>query len=290
MARTIEELEKNHPCFGGCKFNAGRIHLPVSPGCNIACKFCDRSINDVEQRPGVTSKVISPDEANAFIDRALELVPTIKVAGIAGPGDTLATDFAFETFRKISGRHPELLSCMSTNGLLLYERADELLEVGIDTLTVTVNAVDPEIEAKLNDFIIFHGKKYEGVEGARILIENQLKGIKKVADAGVTIKINTVLVPGINDEHISEIARTVKELGALMYNIIPLIPQHKLSGIPRPTCEQLEKAREDAEKYIKVFRHCAHCRADAVGVPGISEYSKLVYQNRLNVRETFSHG
>ena len=179
---------------------------------------------------------------------------------------------------------------MSTNGLLLYERADELLEVGIDTLTVTVNAVDPEIEAKLNDFIIFHGKKYEGVEGARILIENQLKGIKKVADAGVTIKINTVLVPGINDEHISEIARTVKELGALMYNIIPLIPQHKLSGIPRPTCEQLEKAREDAEKYIKVFRHCAHCRADAVGVPGISEYSKLVYQNRLNVRETFSHG
>lgn len=290
MARTIEELEKNHPCFGGCKFNAGRIHLPVSPGCNIACKFCDRSINDVEQRPGVTSKVISPDEANAFIDRALELVPTIKVAGIAGPGDTLATDFAFETFRKISGRHPELLSCMSTNGLLLYERADELLEIGIDTLTVTVNAVDPEIEAKLNDFIIFHGKKYEGVEGARILIENQLKGIKKVADAGVTIKINTVLVPGINDEHISEIARTVKELGALMYNIIPLIPQHKLSGIPRPTCEQLEKAREDAEKYIKVFRHCAHCRADAVGVPGISEYSKLVYQNRLNVRETFSHG
>lgn len=290
MARTIEELEKNHPCFGGCKFNAGRIHLPVSPGCNIACKFCDRSINDVEQRPGVTSKVISPDEANAFIDRALELVPTIKVAGIAGPGDTLATDFALETFRKISVRHPELLSCMSTNGLLLYERADELLEVGIDTLTVTVNAVDPEIEAKLNDFIIFHGKKYEGVEGARILIENQLKGIKKVADAGVTIKINTVLVPGINDEHISEIARTVKELGALMYNIIPLIPQHKLSGIPRPTCEQLEKAREDAEKYIKVFRHCAHCRADAVGVPGISEYSKLVYQNRLNVRETFSHG
>jgi nitrogen fixation protein NifB len=290
MARTIEELEKNHPCFGGCKFNAGRIHLPVSPGCNIACKFCDRSINDVEQRPGVTSKVISPDEANAFIDRALELVPTIKVAGIAGPGDTLATDFALETFRKISGRHPELLSCMSTNGLLLYERADELLEVGIDTLTVTVNAVNPEIEAKLNDFIIFHGKKYEGVEGARILIENQLKGIKKVADAGVTIKINTVLVPGINDEHISEIARTVKELGALMYNIIPLIPQHKLSGIPRPTCEQLEKAREDAEKYIKVFRHCAHCRADAVGVPGISEYSKLVYQNRLNVRETFSHG
>jgi nitrogen fixation protein NifB len=291
MARTIEELEKNHPCFGGCKFNAGRIHLPVSPGCNIACKFCDRTINDVEQRPGVTSTIISPDEAHTFIDRAVELVPSIKVAGIAGPGDTLATDYALETFRKISQTHPELLRCMSTNGLLLYERADELIEAGIDTLTVTVNAVDPEIEAQINDYIIYHGEKIEGVEGARILIENQLNGIKKVADAGVTIKINTVLVPGINDHHISEIAKTVKELGALLYNIIPLIPQHKLKDVPRPTCEQIEKAREDAEQYIKVFRHCAHCRADAVGVPGISEYSQLVYKNRLNnVRNTFSHG
>ncbi|WP_026527063.1 radical SAM protein [Butyrivibrio sp. VCD2006] len=290
MARTIEELEKNHPCFGGCRFNAGRIHLPVSPGCNISCKFCDRTVNDVEQRPGVTSKIITPDEANMFIDRALEIAPNIKVAGIAGPGDTLATDYAFEAFKKISEKHPELLKCMSTNGLLLYERADELLEIGVDTLTVTVNAVDPEIEAKINDYIIYHGKKYEGVEGAKILIENQLKGIKKVADAGVTVKINTVLVPGINDEHISEVAKTVKELGALIYNIIPLIPQHKLSDVERPTAELIEKVREEAEKYIKVFRHCAHCRADAVGVPGVSEYSMQVFQKRLNVRETFSHG
>lgn len=290
MAKTYEELEKNHPCFGGCKFNAGRIHLPVSPGCNIACRFCDRTINDVEQRPGVTSKIITPDEANTFIDKALEFVPNIKVAGIAGPGDTLATDYAFETFKKIGESHPELLKCMSTNGLLLYERADELIEIGIDTLTVTVNAVDPAIEAKLNEYVIWHGEKIHGEEGAKILIENQLKGIKKVADAGVTVKINTVLVPGINDEHIATIAKTVRELGAIIYNIIPLIPQHQLKDIPKPTCEQIEKARSDAEQYIKVFRHCAHCRADAVGVPGVSEYSKLVYQSRLNVRNTFSHG
>ncbi|MEE3494589.1 MAG: radical SAM protein, partial [Butyrivibrio sp.] len=267
MAKTYEELEKNHPCFGGCKFNAGRIHLPVSPGCNIACRFCDRTINDVEQRPGVTSKIITPDEANTFIDKALEFVPNIKVAGIAGPGDTLATDYAFETFKKIGESHPELLKCMSTNGLLLYERADELIEIGIDTLTVTVNAVDPAIEAKLNEYVIWHGEKIYGEEGAKILIETQLKGIKKVADAGVTVKINTVLVPGINDEHIATIAKTVRELGAIIYNIIPLIPQHQLKDIPKPTCEQIEKARSDAEQYIKVFRHCAHCRADAVGVP-----------------------
>ena len=290
MAKSFTELRESHPCYGQGKATSGRIHLPVCPGCNIACRFCERSLNDTENRPGVTSRVLKPAETIPLIKKALEISPEIRVAGIAGPGDTLATDYAFETFKKIGKSHPELLKCMSTNGLLLYEKADELIEVGIDTLTVTVNAVDPKIEAKLNEYIIWHGEKIYGEEGAKILIENQLKGIKKVADAGVTLKINTVLVPGINDEHIATIAKTVKEAGALMYNIIPLIPQHQLKDIPKPTCEQIEKAREDAEQYIKVFRHCAHCRADAVGVPGMSEYSKLVYQSRVNVRNTFSHG
>ena len=263
-----EKLQNSHPCFGGHINNAGRIHLPVSPGCNIACRFCDRTINDVEERPGVTSKVILPEESADILRKALELCPDIKVAGIAGPGDTLATDYALDTFRIIKKEFPDILKCMSTNGLLLYERADEIIDIGIDSLTVTVNAVDPEIEAKLNDYIIYHGKKYEGVEGAAILIENQLKGIRKIAGAGITIKVNSVLVPGINDGHIEKIAKTVKEAGAKIYNIIPLIPQAELKDIPAPTCVEIDAVRTKAGKYIDVFRHCRHCRADAAGVPG----------------------
>ncbi len=63
LSNTYENLQNSHPCFGGHKNNVGRIHLPVSPGCNIACRFCDRVINDTENRPGVTSKVITPDES-----------------------------------------------------------------------------------------------------------------------------------------------------------------------------------------------------------------------------------
>lgn len=262
----------------------------MSPGCNIACRFCDRVINDVEERPGVTSKVITPEESLDVLKKALEICPEITVAGIAGPGDTLASDYALDTFRKVKEKFPELIKCMSTNGLLLYEKADEIIDVGIDSLTVTVNAVDPEIEAKLNKYIIYHGKKYEGAEGARILIDNQLKGIRKVAAAGTTIKINTVLVPEINGEHIEEIAKTVKEAGAGIYNIIPLIPQYELSDQTAPNCQQIDEARTRASKYIDVFRHCQHCRADAVGVPGKSEFGDQIYQRRLNVKETFSHG
>ncbi|HEX3075322.1 MAG TPA: radical SAM protein, partial [Lachnospiraceae bacterium] len=237
-----------------------------------------------------TSKVITPQEAIGVIKRALELCPDITVAGIAGPGDTLATDNALETFRLVKEQYPQLLKCMSTNGLLLYERADEIIEVGIDSLTVTVNAVDPLIEAKLNSAIIYHGKKYEGEEAARILIENQLKGIKKVAGAGITVKVNSVLVPGINEDHIEEIAKTVSEAGASIYNIIPLIPQHELADAPAPTCAQIDEVRTRASRYIDVFRHCQRCRADAIGVPGESDFGDQIYQQRISHKDTFSHG
>ncbi len=287
---TYENLQKSHPCLGGQKNNAGRIHLPVSPGCNIACRFCDRTMNDVEERPGVTSKILKPEECEEILDKALKICPDIKVAGIAGPGDTLASDYALETFKIVKEKFPHLIKCMSTNGLLLSERAQEIIDVGIDSLTVTVNAVDPEIESKLNAYIIYHGKKIEGVEGAKILIKNQLEGIRKIADAGITVKVNTVLVPEINGEHIEEIAKTVKAAGAKIYNIIPLIPQHELKKYKAPVCAEINAARTAASKYIDVFRHCQHCRADAVGVPGKSEFGDQIYQRQLKIKETFSHG
>lgn len=290
MSNTYKDLQNSHPCFGGHKNNAGRIHLPVSPGCNIACRFCDRTINDVEERPGVTSKILTPEEASDIVSKALDICPDIKVAGIAGPGDTLASDNAFKTFRLIKEKYPDLIKCMSTNGLLLNERAQDVIDVGIDSLTVTVNAIDPKIEAELNSFIIYHGKKIEGEEGAKILIENQLAGIRKVAAAGITVKVNTVLVPDINGDHIEDIAKAVSEAGAKIYNIIPLIPQHELKDQTAPACKDIEGARVKASKYIDVFRHCQHCRADAVGVPGKSEFGDQIYQRKLGAKETFSHG
>ena len=278
MPKSFSELKSSHPCFGNHGATTGRIHLPVCPGCNIACRFCERSINTSENRPGVTGRVLTPEQTIPLVKKALELSPEIRVAGIAGPGDTLASDNAIKTFRLIDKEFPHLIKCMSTNGLLLAERVQEIIDAGIDSLTVTVNAVDPEIEAQLNDYIIWHGKKIEGVEGAKILIKNQLEGIKKIADAGITLKVNTVLVPRINGNHIEEIARTVAEAGAKKYNIIPLIPTAKLKDESAPTCQEIHAARNAASKYIELFLHCNHCRADAIGVPGRTEFSKQVYE------------
>jgi len=291
MSATFEELTQMHPCFStGAKPNKGRVHLPVSPGCNIRCNFCERALNDTEMRPGVASAIIPPDEALDVIRKAAALCPDITVAGVAGPGDALATPYALETFRRIKQEFPGIIKCMSTNGLLLPDFADEIIEIGIDSLSVTVNAVDPEIQARICESVTFHGRRYEGTEAAEILIQNQLAGIRRVAAAGVTVKVNTVLIPEINARHAPFIARTVSEAGAKIYNIIPLIPQYKLSWCSAPDCGLISKTRTEAEQYITVFRHCRRCRADAAGVVGGVDITEQLYIHPVRLENTFSHG
>lgn len=286
----LEHIANRHPCFSGeANMNHGRLHLPVSPTCNIQCKFCKRSINKLENRPGVSQTVLSPESACNLVAKALEICPEITVAGIAGPGDTLATPYAIETFRLINKMYPELINCLSTNGLLLERYTDELYSAGVRTVTVTVNAVNPEVLENICSWIVYDGVKYTGIEAAKILIEAQKRGIRKLAELDMLIKINIVLIPGINDFHIEEIARTVKECGANLINIIPLIPQNELSESQAPSCQQLNEARVAAEKYLPVFRHCQHCRADACGIPGRGDLSSLLYETS-GIPQTFSHG
>jgi nitrogen fixation protein NifB len=289
-SKQLNRISNRHPCFSReANVNKGRVHLPVSPTCNIQCKFCKRCLNKSEQRPGVTNKILTSGEALDIIDKALELCPDITVAGIAGPGDTLATPYALETFRLINDKYPELINCMSTNGLLLERYADELWDAGVRTITVTVNAVDPQILTQICSFVLLGDRIYEGIEAARLLIDAQKHGIRKMAELGAVVKINIVLIPGINDTHIGDIAERAASWGASIINIIPLIPQHELAHVPAPDCRSLSKAREDAEQHLPVFRHCRHCRADAVGIPGREDLSHLLYEIGGQM-QTFSHG
>ncbi|GHU39591.1 putative nitrogenase cofactor biosynthesis protein NifB [Spirochaetia bacterium] len=290
--KQFEHISNRHPCFSqGPHLHKGRIHLPVSPACNIQCRFCSRVYDTDSQRPGVTRSIISPGEAAGLVGRALELEPNITVVGIAGPGDTLATPHAIETFRLTHKLYPQLINCLSTNGLLLEKKIDDLVSAGVQTLTVTINAVDPQIQKQICSHIIYNGERFEGDTAASILTEAQKRGVRLAVDAGMIVKINTVLIPSINGGHIGAIAETVKSLGAKMLNIIPLIPNAEFSTFPAPACTELSSARSIAEKHLTVFKHCQHCRADACGIPGKSELRELLYGGReQDAEQTFSHG
>ena len=263
---------QGHPCFGGNHHKNGRIHLAVAPKCNIKCGYCTRRHDCAnESRPGVTSRILTPQEALERVRETMAskvLGPIIKVVGIAGPGDPLANEETFETFRLIGEEFPDLIKCMSTNGLLLPEKIDLLHDLDLHSLTVTVNALDPEVGARIYGHVLYHGKRYTGVEAARILIANQLEGLKRAAEYGMTIKVNTVLIPGTNDDQVPLVARRVRELGAFVMNVMPLIPQADFAGIAPPSPEKLEIVRNANEKIIGQFRHCRQCRADAAGLIG----------------------
>jgi len=77
--------------------------------------------------------------------------------------------------------------------------------------------------------------------------------------------VNTVLVPGVNDQHVVEVAKKAAELGVYMQNIIPLIPQFKFAHIKPPTPQEKRAIQEKCSEFVKEMTHCRHCRADAIG-------------------------
>jgi nitrogen fixation protein NifB len=192
----------------------------------------------------------------------------IKVVGIAGPGDPLANDETFETFRLVKEEFPHLILCMSTNGLLLPEKIHELEQIGLHSLTVTINSLSPEVGSRIYRHVTYNNVRYQGVEGAKLLIEQQIEGVRLAAERGLVVKVNTVLIPGSNDDQVSLIADKVSQLGAFVMNVMPLIPCASLKDIVPPTPEYLEILRTANEQIIPQFRHCSQCRADAIGLIG----------------------
>ena len=264
--RKIQE----HPCFSEKACHTfGRCHVPVAPRCNIQCNYCIRDFDCVnESRPGVTTKVLNPDEAMELVKEVIDKYDYIKVIGIAGPGEPLANEETFETLRRLHEQYPNVIKCLSTNGLLLPDKIDLLQKYDVGNVTVTLNAIDPEIGAKIYQFVNYKGKRYTGIEGAKILLSQQLKGIEEAVKRHMIVKINTVYIPGINDKHIPEIAKKVSEMGVYTFNVIPLIAQYKFADITPPTMEMKRKMQDECAKYIKQMRHCQRCRADAIGKLG----------------------
>jgi nitrogen fixation protein NifB len=270
-----------HPCFNSdARHTTGRIHLPVAPKCNIQCNYCDRKFDCMnESRPGVTSAVLEPKQALAYLGKVLERVPQLKVVGIAGPGDPFASpDETMETLRLVREKYPEMLLCVASNGLNIEPYAEELAKLQVSHVTITVNTVDPEIGAKIYSWVRDHKTIYRGEAAARVLLERQLSSIKALKAAGVTLKINTILVPGVNEDHVETVAETMRALGANIMNCIPLFPvaNTPFEEIGEMSPSAVKEIRAKVATMLPQMEHCTRCRADAVGMLGADQSSEFV--------------
>ncbi|TCL37768.1 nitrogen fixation protein NifB [Anaerospora hongkongensis] len=273
MPDDIAEKTSKHPCYSAeAHTKYARMHLPVAPACNIQCNYCNRKFDCVhESRPGVTSEILTPAEALLKFSWVKEQIEQLSVVGIAGPGDALAnwpeTKKAIELIKAID---PKMTFCLSTNGLMLPEYGQEIIDLGVNHVTVTCNAIDPEIGAKLYQYARYKGERLTGVTAAQVLLKNQLAGIEFLANHGVLVKVNIVMVTGVNDQHIPEVVKKVKELGAFITNIMPLIPApgSNFENFPQTSMKDINEMRNLCQLDMQQMRHCKQCRADAIGLLG----------------------
>ncbi len=270
---TIAERIAQHPCYSEQAHQYARIHLPVAPACNIQCNYCNRKFDcSNESRPGVVSKLLSPADAVKRFVAIKERMPNLKVVGIAGPGDALANpNKTFATLKAIQEVSDDVQLCISTNGLQLEDYVDDLVDAGVHHLTITLNTLEPTIAQYLYAWIYYQGKRITGLEAAQTLIERQVAGLRAASEAGLLLKVNTVLVPGVTDQSIDKLAQFLKSENVFLHNIMPLIsdPAHGtafgLHGIRGPNDDELLEARIQAGVDMKQMTHCQQCRADAVG-------------------------
>ncbi|CUH96909.1 hypothetical protein P22_3021 [Propionispora sp. 2/2-37] len=310
-ADLLQKTEQ-HPCYSaGAHQKYARMHLPVAPACNISCNYCNRKFDCVnESRPGVTSEILSPDMAKEKFLFVKEKIENLTVVGIAGPGDALANwPEVRRSIELIKEASPETTFCLSTNGLMLPEYAAELVALGIRHVTVTVNCLDPQIGARIYKVVTFKGESYRGETGAELLIKNQLAGIEYLAKRGVLVKVNIVMIKEINDSHIPLVVKRVKELGAFITNIMPLIPApgSVFEKYPQTSMKEINEMRNLCQLDIQQMRHCQQCRADAIGLlkedrsqefrscssnkqTGIGEMKKTIASKKYKIAVTSKYG
>jgi nitrogen fixation protein NifB len=274
MPLDVAALVADHPCYSEeAHHHFARMHVAVAPACNLQCHYCNRKYDCAsESRPGVVSERLAAEAAVRKVLAVAAEVPELSVVGIAGPGDALANvDATFATLEGIRAAAPDLTLCLSTNGLALPEHVDRLADLGVRHVTVTVNMTDPAVGERIYPWIIRDGRKLRGREASKILSDRQLEGIHRLRARGILVKINSVVIPGVNDAHLPEVTRAVRSAGAFLVNLVPLIsaPEHGthfgLTGQRGPTAEELEAVQGACALDARLMRHCRQCRADAVG-------------------------
>jgi len=277
LPEDIRQKVHNHPCYSeDAHHYFARMHVAVAPACNIQCHYCNRKYDCAnESRPGVVSELLTPDQAVKKTMAVAANIPQMTVLGIAGPGDPLANpERTFATFRELSEKAPDIKLCVSTNGLALPDAVDELAKHNIDHVTITINCVDPEVGAKIYPWIFWNNRRIKGEKGAKILIEQQQKGLEMLVERGILVKVNSVMIPGINDQHLQEVSRIVKQKGAFLHNVMPLIAEaehgtfYGVMGQRGPKASELQALQDACAGDMNMMRHCRQCRADAVGLLG----------------------
>ncbi len=179
------------------------LRLSVTDLCNCRCVYC-MGENGVPRLPH--SAILSFEEIEEIVRAAVSLgVTKVRLTG----GEPLVRRGIDELVRRLRGIEGVEELAMTTNGARLAEYAVRLKSAGLDRLNVSLDTLDPE--------------KFRRITRIGEL-RDTLDGLDAARRAGFEhIKLNTVLMGGVNDDEIAEIAALAKD-GAFDVRFIELMP------------------------------------------------------------------
>lgn len=167
------------------------LRVSVTQRCNLACFFCHR---EGEHAPG---KEMTPLEIGRIVQVAAGLgVTKVKVTG----GEPLMRDDIVDVIRLIAPHVKEV--SMTTNALLLPEKAKALKNAGLSRVNISLHSLRREIV-----------KRIAGVD----CLDQVKAGIEAASEAGLKpIKLNFVVMRGLNSDEIPEMLHLSAESGAIL--------------------------------------------------------------------------
>jgi nitrogen fixation protein NifB len=269
---TVKDFHR-HPCFNvEAKGKYGRVHLPVAPKCNIKCNFCDRKYDCVnESRPGVTSTLLSPQQAEIYMGKD----PGEGAADLGGrhrrprrPLRQSGRDHGHPaTDQKKLSRYPALRLLQRHGHRPLYRGPGR--DRGLPCNHHRLRGRSGHRRAYL-----LLGQRQQcrlpGTAGGGTAARTPDRRHPPAEGSGITVKVNCIVIPGINDQHVEAVAARMRELGADLLNCMAMFPNVNtpFAEIPQPDKKTMTAIRDTAEQYLPQMRHCTRCRADAVGLLG----------------------
>lgn len=162
------------------KDSCGRVidymRVSVTDKCNLRCRYCmtDNSESD--------NNILSFDKITEICTVGAELgIKKIKITG----GEPLLREGITELLKGLKSIKGIESVTLTTNGIFLEKYAEEIYRAGTDSVNISLDTLDRE--------------KYKYITG-RDSIDAVLRGIDKLYGCGIPIKINTVLLKGINDD------------------------------------------------------------------------------------------
>ena len=251
----------NHPCFGaGSRKKVGRLHLPVARRSFARVKFAPTT----KPKPAVM-----PEEGLNMLRAVVDNGTSVDIVGITGPGDPLANvDITLTTLGLVREAFPDMQLCLTTVGIGLADAAEKLAGLKLSHVTVLVDAVSAEVAKKLYAWIRPSTKTVPLAEAVDVLLAEQAKGVGALVKAGISVKINTTVYPGVNAGHVEDVAAAMKALGAEIMAVIPFASPAESDDpdMPdEPGSELMRTVRDQAARHMELMPAWDECGEDVVG-------------------------